>query len=383
MSYQSRSLSLVVHLVSVMLSSLPSFSQDGSPSVEPPTWGSEVIFNNRVAGLLDAPVQRPDGSGAGAGVTAQLFRVNEDGTLLPLFPTATFRTSSPAAAYYLDQVQAFVPGVGFGDTAILRLRAWEGADYASAHLKGESNDILIHFDRTLPNLLGLRGFILTPDGSQSLLPQVIEPKPRLRGGAVVTFNNRVAGVVDAPVQRPDGSGAGAGVTAQLLRVDAGGSLHPLFPVTTFRTSSVAASYYVNGVVVDVPDVFIGDTITFRMRAGEGLDYESATLRGESRDFTVRVGGGTVPPANLWDLRGFTLAPQLLLSASQFGTGLVVVASASSTGPKAVRVQSSRDLTTWQDISGDIQPREAGPLIQENIVLHRDIPGQRFYRVVAR
>src|SRR5207244_331973 len=116
----------------------------------------------------------------------------------------------------------------------------------------------------------------------------IEPRPRQRATGQVTFNTRVEGVVVAPVQRLDGSGAGTGVTTQLFLVESGGILRPLFPVTTFRTTSAAASYYVNGVTAEVPDVFIGDLITLRMRAWEGQDYESAILRGESHDFTIRV-----------------------------------------------------------------------------------------------
>lgn len=51
-----------------------------------------VIFNNRTP-TGDAHVSGPDGKGAGAGFTAQLFLVSSSGVLTPLFPTTTFRTT--------------------------------------------------------------------------------------------------------------------------------------------------------------------------------------------------------------------------------------------------------------------------------------------------
>jgi hypothetical protein len=39
-----------------------------------------ILFNNRVTPQVDAPVSRPDGTGAGAGVNAQLFLVTGGST---------------------------------------------------------------------------------------------------------------------------------------------------------------------------------------------------------------------------------------------------------------------------------------------------------------
>src|SRR6266508_500564 len=97
MSYQSRFLCLAMLFVPGILTSLTCFSQDTTPSVDSATWGRHIILNNRVSGVVDAPVRRPDGSGAGARVKAQLFRVNADGRLVPLVPATVFRTSSAAA----------------------------------------------------------------------------------------------------------------------------------------------------------------------------------------------------------------------------------------------------------------------------------------------
>jgi hypothetical protein len=101
-----------------------------------------VIFNNRV-GTVDAPIRRPDGTGAGAGVTAQLYLVGAGGALTALTPTSTFRTTSAAAAFYLNQVTVTVPGIAPGNPGTFRIRAWEGASYDTSLLKGESNDVTI------------------------------------------------------------------------------------------------------------------------------------------------------------------------------------------------------------------------------------------------
>lgn len=132
---------------------------------------------------------------------------------------------------------------------------------------------------------------------------------------VVVFNNRVTGLIDAPVMRGPANpgGAGEGVTAQLMLVGAGGALTPLIPTTTFRTTSVAATPYVNGVDVTVPGVEPGNAATLRMVAYQTAagSFEAARNStsfafGQSNDITVTLGGGTLPPANLVGLQGFSM-----------------------------------------------------------------------------
>jgi hypothetical protein len=136
-----------------------------------------VIFNNRI-GSVDAPVRRPDGTGAGAGVTAQLYLVGAGGALTALTPTSTFRTTSAAAAFYLNQVTVTVPGIAAGNPGTFRIRAWEGASYDTAVLKGESNDVTItqlggqpSTGAPIPDpaLAGLQGFTLVPEPSTMAL----------------------------------------------------------------------------------------------------------------------------------------------------------------------------------------------------------------------
>ena len=131
------------------------------------------------------------------------------------------------------------------------------------------------------------------------------------GQGTVIFNTRI-GTVDAKVSRGDGTGAGAGVTAQLYLVGAGGALTALTPTTTFRTTSAAAAFYINQVTITVPGVAAGNPATFRMRAWVGASYDTSFLKGESNDVTVPQLGGTppgggapIPDPFLGGLQGFT------------------------------------------------------------------------------
>jgi hypothetical protein len=121
----------------------------------------QVLFNNRVAGQVVAPVSRPDGSGAGAGVRAQLVMVKNGGTLVPLTPETIFRTSSPAATYFVQPVAVTVPGVRPREEVTLRVRVWEGKDYGTARLRGESKDFKLTNSVAVNNLIGLKEFKLT------------------------------------------------------------------------------------------------------------------------------------------------------------------------------------------------------------------------------
>jgi hypothetical protein len=126
----------------------------------------------------------------------------------------------------------------------------------------------------------------------------------------VVFNNKVGTDVVARVLLPDGvTGAGAGYTAQLYGGPAGGAVSALTPTTTFRTSSAAAQGYVNGVEVAVPGVAAGSQADIIMKAYDGASFEASKISGisgESGKITIALGGGTLPPANLTGLKGFTM-----------------------------------------------------------------------------
>ena len=135
---------------------------------------------------------------------------------------------------------------------------------------------------------------------------------------VLTFNNFVPGLINAPVSLWDGTGPGlsTGWNAQLVHVAADDQIIPLFPATTFRSTSAAASYYVQqpSENVHVPGVLAGSSATLRMRVWNGPSFETATLRGESNDITVELAGirGPLPPipfSFLEGLQGFTIVPE--------------------------------------------------------------------------
>jgi len=137
----------------------------------------------------------------------------------------------------------------------------------------------------------------------------------------VIFNNRTQ-TGDAPVSRPGGAGAGAGITAQLyIQTTPGGLFTPLSPTTTFRTSSPAATFFVNEInPFAVTGVLPGQSATFKLVAYDTTagSYEAATapgsafLNGESAAFTIAqlggtpVGGAPIPTPSLNGLQGFQL-----------------------------------------------------------------------------
>ena len=137
------------------------------------------------------------------------------------------------------------------------------------------------------------------------------------GQGQVVFANRVgAAGLDAPVTVLGSNpsvGPGATWSAQLY-LSSGGSLTALTPASTFRAAGTGAAatadrYWVNQ-TVDVPGVASGGNATFVVRAWQTSlgSYDAAVGKawGESAPFTVSVGGGTLPPANLTTLQSFTV-----------------------------------------------------------------------------
>jgi hypothetical protein len=146
------------------------------------------------------------------------------------------------------------------------------------------------------------------------------------GQGAVTFNNRVTGVVDARVLNVDGTGLGAGWTAQLWGGPGGTAVDKLValtPTTTFRTSSAAAQGYVNAVDVTVPGVAAGAQATLVMRAFNGADFASSAIKGTSLPVTIALGGGTLPPANLSGLQGFTVPEPSTIALGVLGAAALL------------------------------------------------------------
>ena len=145
-------------------------------------WVREPFGSNTLVPNLgvDAPVFKPDGvTGAGASPTAnaQLFLVTgsiRNPTYAPLFPSTTFRPSPQgmAQAYVIPPQQLVtVPGVPCGAFVTVVLRAWEGASYDAATVRGQSNPITFDLGGcgTPPDpfatLTGLQGFVMVPEPS--------------------------------------------------------------------------------------------------------------------------------------------------------------------------------------------------------------------------
>jgi hypothetical protein len=186
------------------------------------------------------------------------------------------------------------------------------------------------------------------------------------GDGQIYFNNRIPGA-----------------TLQVFHIKDDGGLDPLEPATRFRTESAATAYYVFGVTVVVPGVPApvitdGDPIitsaTFRVRAWEGADWASATLRAESNDVTLPVGGDFWPPTNLVGIEGLTLRPRVQLTLNLSGQ-MPLSGDLQPAAAQPVIVQSSPDLVTWQFVS---QLDAAGPLVTFEVFASES---KMFYRAV--
>jgi hypothetical protein len=133
-----------------------------------------IKFNNRLTGQVDAPVSLPGGAGAGsqAGAMAQLYLIPATGDPVALTPATTFRTTSAAAMFYVNEptTAVTVPGIAAGSTANIQLRVWiGGSSYETAsQFIGESNIIPVSLGGVpaqgapIPDavLTGLQGFEL-------------------------------------------------------------------------------------------------------------------------------------------------------------------------------------------------------------------------------
>jgi len=134
------------------------------------------------------------------------------------------------------------------------------------------------------------------------------------GQGQVVFANKVGTAVDAPVflnALNSGTGPGPTWSAQLFLVGANNSLTPLGTPTSFRAAGTGAAAiadrYWNNQTVDVA-VAPGANADFVVRAWQTAagSYDASAGKGQSAQFTVAVGGGTLPPSNLTTLQSFAV-----------------------------------------------------------------------------
>jgi len=138
-----------------------------------------IRFNNKNQGdAIDAKISRPDGTGAGAGIVAQLALVGTGGSLTFLTPTSTFGATT-TGSFYFSNKDVTVAGIATGATATFRVVAYDSsfASYDAAvsggGMYGFSNDVLSKplggipagggAPVTSPNLVGLQGFVMVPE----------------------------------------------------------------------------------------------------------------------------------------------------------------------------------------------------------------------------
>ena len=154
-----------------------------------------VHFHNRsltdsaTGFLYNAPI-----SGDTVGATAQLFLVTGIGassTYTPIPGLQTFR-DPPNQAFFTSGIVVSVPGVPAGTIGTrVVVRVWQGPDYDTAGVRGQSNEILLGALGGIP----ASGPPITPpnlDGLQSLIFPFPEPSTLTLGllGAAVLFFRR-------------------------------------------------------------------------------------------------------------------------------------------------------------------------------------------------
>jgi hypothetical protein len=164
------------------------------------TLGQGTIFFNNRTSLGDVPISLPDGSGFGSypgGASAQLYLVQRGGgPLVPLFPATTFRTSTPAATYFVNPVDVSVSNLPAGTPVTVVMRVWNtsagsyDAAIAGFGIAGESQPLAI---AALGGVNPQTGAIVpTPDlsGLQFNIPEPSTVALGLLGAAALLFRRR-------------------------------------------------------------------------------------------------------------------------------------------------------------------------------------------------
>ena len=130
-------------------------------------------------GGVDAPVAfawAPN-VGVGEGFTAQLYGGPSDASvdsLQPLYPTTTFRTDTPHGRFFVQPVVVTVPGQPPLSTASFIMRVFNGPDWESSTIRGESHPTVAvlgggeGFPRYLVNLQGFYVHVI-PEPSVGML----------------------------------------------------------------------------------------------------------------------------------------------------------------------------------------------------------------------
>jgi hypothetical protein len=156
-----------------------------------------IKFNNRLTGQVDAPVGFRGGPGFGSipGAMAQLYLIPATGVPIPLTPATTFRTSSPAAAFYVNEplTGVIVPNAPAGSTVSIQMRVWAGgASYETAtQFSGASNIIPVSLGGVPAQGAPIPDAVLV--GLQAIILDIPEPSTLILsmfGAATLLFRRR-------------------------------------------------------------------------------------------------------------------------------------------------------------------------------------------------
>ncbi len=144
------------------------------------------------------------------------------------------------------------------------------------------------------------------------------------GQGAVNFNNKVAGVVDAPFLlcsgRPEGFGYIPGMKVTLCLVAPNGVVTQVGKAASFRTNPPVATGYFDGGTIIIPGNY-GTPVKVRLRyfAGE-VFYENSTHWGETPDFEITP---TLLPDVPADLTGLGKEPIYMGGAWDVCPGLFI------------------------------------------------------------
>jgi hypothetical protein len=131
----------------------------------------QMNFANLVTGSgIDAPVTDQAGSRIGPGFTAQLYGGPAGLPMAPLFPTTTFRSGNKLG--YIVPLLVEVPDVSPGQEGVFRVRVYNGPDWDSSLIRGESK--VLHLEpggwtRPPMDLYGLEAFQVLPVPEPSII----------------------------------------------------------------------------------------------------------------------------------------------------------------------------------------------------------------------
>jgi hypothetical protein len=338
----------------------------------PGSGADTIYFSTLVGALVDARVVLRDGRGAAEipGMVAQLFLVQ--GEMLTALGDATgFITDRPDIANSTSYVRPEEVPIEVEDhcgLTTIRMRVWEstkGATFEEARDKGGyfgESETQIRISGQAGNrfLTGLPGFTLERTEAGTAPKETIHrgPTPMAeQAGGQIVFANKVGTSVNAPVFLPDGSGVGQipRMVAQMFLIQ-GDNLVPLKPASTFRnlpTNPIAAAYFYPQ-TVDVP-MATDCTATLRLRVWEetkGATYEEAEANGGyfgESETTIKLGGGTEPPANLMGLPGFTVRRNSRLAVDRASAQAGLLLQLEVDPADTYAIESSADLVMWREL----------------------------------